>query len=232
MKSTILIIDDDKQLCQLLQKCVSNENIDAVVYHSGKDGLEALSRTEVQLIVLDVMMPGMDGFDTLAKIREISPVPVLMLTSRTESSDKVRGLRAGADDYLTKPFDVDEFIARVQSLIRRYTTLNAFSSEGGQKLSFQGLTIELDTCILTVNGQKVDLPAKEFEVLRYLAENQGRVLTKQQIYERVWQEPYAYDDANIMGYISRLRKKIEPDANNPTYIQTVKGMGYRFNRGV
>ncbi|MFS8212521.1 response regulator transcription factor [Paenibacillus sp. S29] len=232
MNHTILIIDDDKDLCKLLEKCVGKENINAVICHNGNDGLRSLLHTEFQLIVLDIMMPEIDGFDTLAKIREISQVPVLMLTSKVENRDKVHGLRIGADDYMTKPFDVDEFIARVLSLIRRYTMFNFSPAEGLKRLIFQGLTIELETFIVLVNEEEVELPVKEFEILCYLAENQGKVLTKQQIYERVWQEQYAYDDANIMGYISRLRKKIELDANNPTYIQTVKGMGYRFNRGV
>ncbi|MCC5465674.1 response regulator transcription factor [Pelosinus baikalensis] len=233
MPNRILIIDDDRELCTLLKKCVSKETIDADICHSGIEGLDALSNSNYQLVVLDVMMPGIDGFDTLEKIRQTSRVPVMMLTSKTENSDKVRGLRSGADDYLTKPFEVEEFNARVVSLIRRYTTLNSVKVEDKIKvLSFQGLSIELDTCIVIANGQQLQLPAKEFDVLRYLAENQGKVLTKQQIYEKVWQEQYAYDDANLMGYISRLRKKIESDPNNPTYIQTVKGMGYRFNREV
>ncbi|GGF62503.1 DNA-binding response regulator [Paenibacillus albidus] len=232
MRNRILIIDDDQELCNLLKKCVSKENIEAAVYHSGEEGLAALAAADVQLIVLDVMMPGIDGFDTLEKIREASGIPVLMLTSKSESGDKIRGLRLGADDYLTKPFDLDEFTARVLSLIRRYTTLNAVPVDKALALDFQGLSIDLESCIVTSNGQQIELPAKEFEVLRLLAENQGRILTKKQIYEQVWQEQYAYDDANIMGYISRLRKKIELDPGNPAYIQTVKGMGYRFNRGV
>lgn len=162
----------------------------------------------------------------------MSSVPVLMLTAKTASSDKVNGLRSGADDYLTKPFDVDEFTARVLSLIRRYTTLNNGSIEKANRLIFQGLRIDIDNRIITVGEEPVELYAKEFNILCYLARNQGKILTKQQIYEEVWQEQYAYDDNNIMGYISKLRKSIEPDPNNPTYIQTVKGVGYRFSRDV
>jgi DNA-binding response OmpR family regulator len=178
------------------------------------------------------MLPEMDGFQILEKIRSISAIPVLMLTAKTASADKVNGLRSGADDYLTKPFDVEEFIARVLSLIRRYTTLNNGHSEGPNRLSFQKLTIDLDTRIVHTGEGQVELHVKEFDILCYLAKNRGRILTKQQIYEEIWQEPYAYDDSNIMGYISKLRKQIEPDSNNPTYIQTVKGVGYRFSREV
>ena len=232
MQSNILIIDDDIELCHLLKKCVEKENITAHLAHTGIDGLGLASQGNYHLIVLDVMLPGMDGFQVLEKIRGMSAVPVLMLTAKTASADKVNGLRSGADDYLTKPFDVEEFTARVLSLIRRYTTLNTSSSEEANRFSFQGLVIDMDTRIVTARNEQMELHAKEFNILCYLAKNQGKILTKQQIYEEVWQEQYAYDDNNIMGYISKLRKSIEPDPNNPTYIQTVKGVGYRFSREV
>ena len=225
--NSILIIDDDKELCALLQKGIKTENMEADVVYSGYDGLSALARKDYLLIVLDVMMPGIDGFETLTKIRESSGIPILMLTSKNDSNSKVRGLRAGADDYLTKPFDMDEFIARVLSLIRRYTRLNAIREQ--KKLEYEGLTIDLDNRTAIVHGQPIELPPKEFDILLYCAQNQGRILTKQQIYEEVWKEPYVYDDGNIMALISKLLKKIEP---TPTYIQTVKGIGYRFNREV
>jgi len=232
MQNNILIIDDDIGLCQLLKKCVESENVIADLVHTGADGLNRLVHNNYHLIVLDVMLPGMDGFQVLQEIRRTSAVPVLMLTAKTTSADKVNGLRIGADDYLTKPFDVEEFIARVLSLIRRYTTLNSNVSEEPHRLSFQKLTIDLDTRVIHIEDRQVELHAKEFDILCYLAKNQGRILTKQQIYEEIWQEPYAYDDNNIMGYISKLRKQIEPDPNNPIYIQTVKGVGYRFSREV
>ena len=232
MKNKALIIDDDMELCQLLKKCVEKENIVAQLAHTGTEGLKLALQGNYQLIVLDVMLPEMDGFHILKSIRRVSAVPVLMLTAKTASNDKVNGLRSGADDYLTKPFDVEEFIARVLSLIRRYTALNNSASEESHRLSFQDLTIDLDTRIVQIKEKQIEPHAKEFDILCYLARNQGRILTKQQIYEEIWQEPYAYDDNNIMGYISKLRKQIEHDPNNPTYIQTVKGVGYRFSREV
>ncbi|MBV4431683.1 response regulator transcription factor [Clostridium tyrobutyricum] len=230
MKNRILIVDDDKELCSLLQKSVSIEEIIADCYYSGHDALTALADNDYQLVVLDIMMPGIDGFETLEKIREISSVPILMLTSKNDSSSKVHGLRMGADDYLTKPFDMDEFLARVSSLIRRYTRLNTIDTQ--KKMLYDDLIIDLDNRTVTVRGRPMVLPPKEFGILLFCARNQGRILTKQQIYEEVWKEPYAYDDSNIMALISRLRKKIEPDPKKPTYIQTVKGIGYRFNREV
>lgn len=229
MQNRVLIIDDDMGLCQLLKKCVEKENIAAELAHTGTDGLKLALQGNYQLIVLDVMLPEMDGFHILERIRSVSAVPVLMLTAKTACTDKVNGLRSGADDYLTKPFDVEEFIARVLSLIRRYTTLNNNVNEESHQLSFWKLTIDLDTRMVQIEDGQVELHAKEFDILCYLARNQGRILTKQQIYEEIWQEPYAYDDNNIMGYISKLRKQIEPDPNNPTYIQTLKGVGYRFS---
>lgn len=227
----ILIIDDDRELCTLIKQSVLQENIEADCCYSGKSGLLILKEHEYQLVVLDVMMPGFDGFETLEQIRKESSLPILMFTSKDDSASKVRGLRAGADDYLTKPFDMDELIARIISLIRRYTR---FNQKDGQPeiLDFEGLKIDLNNrSIHAVNGE-YELPPKEFDLLLFLAKNQGKILTKQQIYENVWGEEYVYDDSNIMAIISRLRKKIEENPGNPKYIQTVKGIGYRFNKEV
>ncbi len=227
----ILIIDDDKELCALIRQSILTENIDADCCCRGSDGLNKLRANEYQLVILDVMMPGMDGFETLEQIRAESSLPVLMFTSKDDSISKVRGLRAGADDYLTKPFDMDELIARILSLIRRYTRFNR--QDGRTKaLSFEGLIIDPGSRLVTAGEETFALPPKEFDLLLYCAENQGRILTKQQIYEAVWGEEYFYDDSNIMAIISRLRKKLETDPGNPRYIQTVKGIGYRFNREV
>ena len=207
------------------------ENIEADCCYSGLAGLEQLKKKPYQLVILDVMMPGSDGFETLEQIRKESNLPVLMFTAKDDSASKVRGLRAGADDYLTKPFDLDELIARILSLIRRYTRFN--QTDGMvQQLEFDGLKIDMDTrSITTVNGT-FELPPKEFDLLLVLAKNQGKILTKQKIYELVWGEEYCYDDNNIMAIISRLRKKLEENPGKPRYIQTIKGIGYRFSKEV
>ena len=220
----VLIIDDDKELCALIKRSVLSEDIEADFCNTGKEGLQKLKEREYQLVILDVMMPGMDGFETLEEIRKESSLPILMFTSKNDSASKVRGLRAGADDYLTKPFDMDELIARIVSLIRRYTRFN--QQDGiSQQLEFDGLKIDIE------NGT-FELPPKEFDLLLYCAKNQGKILTKQQIYEEVWREEYFYDDSNIMAIISRLRKKLEVNPGSPKYIQTIKGIGYRFNKEV
>ena len=227
----VLVIDDDKELCALIKRSVLTENIEADCCNSGKEGLEKLKGKDYQLVVLDVMMPGMDGFETLEQIRKESNLPILMFTSKNDSVSKVRGLRAGADDYLTKPFDMDELIARILSLVRRYTRFNQ-SCGLPQQLDFDGLKIDIDTrSITTVNGT-FELPPKEFDLLLLLAKYQGKILTKQRIYEEVWGEEYCYDDSNIMAIISRLRKKLEENPSKPKYIQTIKGIGYRFNKEV
>lgn len=227
----ILIIDDDKELCSLIKRSVLPVNIESDVCNTGKDGLRKLAENEYQLVILDVMMPGMDGFETLVEIRKTSSLPILMLTAKDDNISKVHGLRVGADDYLTKPFNMDELIARIHSLIRRYTRFNQ-KDEIPQQLEFDSLEIDLNNrSITTINGI-FELPPKEFDLLLFCARNQGRILTKKQIYEEVWGEVYCYDDSNIMAIISRLRKKLEANPKESKYIQTIKGFGYRFNKEV
>lgn len=230
MNGRILIIDDDIALCELLCESIKSENILADIKHNGYDGLNAIENAEYQLVVLDVMMPGLSGFEVLERIRRESNVPILMLTAKDDSASKVRGLRQGADDYLTKPFKIEEFIARVYSLIRRYAYWGNIESQ--LKLEYKSLIIDISSRCVEIEGEKKELCGKEFDILLYCAQNQGKILTKKQIYERVWGEEYVYDDNNIMSVISRIRKKIEKDSSNPKYIQTVKGIGYRFNKEV
>ena len=227
----ILVCDDDRAIVDAIEIYLSQEGYTVVKAYDGLDALKKLQENEIQLVLMDVMMPGMDGFETLEQIRKESNLPILMFTSKNDSVSKVRGLRAGADDYLTKPFDMDELIARILSLVRRYTR---FNQSGGlpQQLDFDGLKIDIDTrSITTVNGT-FELPPKEFDLLLLLAKYQGKILTKQRIYEKVWGEEYCYDDSNIMAIISRLRKKLEENPSKPKYIQTIKGIGYRFNKEV
>lgn len=227
----VLIIDDDKELCALIKRSVLSEDIEADFCNTGKEGLKKLKEKDYQLVILDVMMPGMDGFETLEKIRAESSLPILMFTSKNDSASKVRGLRAGADDYLTKPFDMDELMARIVSLIRRYTRFNQPDGTP-QQLHFDGLEIDLESRSITTISGTFELPPKEFDLLLFCAKNQGKILTKQRIYEEVWGEEYFYDDSNIMAIISRLRKKLEENPGSPKYIQTIKGIGYRFNKEV
>ena len=227
----VLIIDDDKELCALMKKCIEQEKLSAVTVYNGIEGVRLIdeNKDSYSLIILDVMLPDIDGFQILQKIRDTSNIPVLMLTAKSSEEDKVFGLRLGADDYLTKPFGINELLARVNSLIRRYTTLNPFTAEI-DSISLKDMVIDKLNRTVTVKDIPVLLTGKEFDLLLFLASNKGRVFTKKQIYSQVWEEEYAFDDSNIMSFISKLRKKIEPDPDHPFYILTVRGVGYRFNK--
>lgn len=227
----VLIIDDDKELCALMKKCIEQEKLSAVTVYNGIEGVRLIdeNKDSYSLIILDVMLPDIDGFQILQKIRDTSNIPVLMLTAKSSEEDKVFGLRLGADDYLTKPFGINELLARVKSLIRRYTTLNPFTADI-DSISLKDMVIDKLNRTVTVKDIPVLLTGKEFDLLLFLASNKGRVFTKKQIYSQVWEEEYAFDDSNIMSFISKLRKKIEPDPDHPFYILTVRGVGYRFNK--
>ena len=227
----VLIIDDDKELCALMKKCIEQEKLSAVTVYNGIEGVRLIdeNKDSYSLIILDVMLPDIDGFQILQKIRDTSNIPVLMLTAKSSEEDKVFGLRLGADDYLTKPFGINELLARVNSLTRRYTTLNPFTADI-DSISLKDMVIDKLNRTVTVKDIPVLLTGKEFDLLLFLASNKGRVFTKKQIYSQVWEEEYAFDDSNIMSFISKLRKKIEPDPDHPFYILTVRGVGYRFNK--
>lgn len=225
----ILVIDDDTELCILIKKYLEIENYIVTTKHNGMDGLKEALNENYYLIILDVMLPEKSGFEVLTELRKKSTVPVLMLTAKDSEIDKVSGLRLGADDYLTKPFSMNEFVARVQSLIRRFTAFNNKGEEALEKqLIFDGLVITPETREVLVKGAQVELTAKEFDLLYFLAKNKGKVFTKKQIYKNVWEDEYAFDDNNIMVHIRRLRKKIEPNPNKPVFIETVWGVGYKF----
>lgn len=235
MVNKILIIDDDKELCSLIKKCLEQENFIADTAHTGIQGLIKAQNGHYSLIILDVMLPEMDGFTVLTKIREAgfdqqhpSAVPILMLTAKTDEINKVSGLRLGADDYLTKPFNIDELMARVASLIRRNTIFN--QAHTTNSLQFTSMKIDAGSRTVHIDDALIDLTAKEFDMLFFLASEKNQVFTKKQIFNHVWKEEYAFDDDNVMSFISKLRKKIEIDQQNPFYILTVRGVGYRFNK--
>lgn len=231
MKNKILVIDDDKDLCLLLERELKSEDFDVAVCNDGSTGLDVFTSGDFQLVVLDIMLPIMNGFDVLTEIRKRNTVPVLMLTAKDSEVDKVSGLRLGADDYLTKPFLMSEFIARVQSLIRRFTVFNN-NAEEKIILNFKGLKIDVSLRNVFINDNQVHLTAKEFDLLYFLASNKGKVFTKEQIYNHVWNNEYSYDDRNIMSFVSKLRKKIKNEELQIDYIQTIQGIGYRFSMEV
>ncbi len=228
MKQRILIIDDDIDLCRLLKNNLEQEGYCVCTCYNGVIGLCEFQKNNYQLVVLDIMLPLKNGYEVLSKIRENSVIPVLMLTAKDSEGDKVSGLRMGADDYLTKPFSNSEFLARIASLLRRYTIFNP-SNHLEQPIAVGGLVINSSRREVHKDGVLLELTAKEFDLLFFFAENPGKVFTKKQIYRAVWNEEYAFDDNNIMVHIRRLRKKIEDNPENPNYILTVWGVGYKLS---
>lgn len=227
--SRILLIDDDRDLLNLLYNCM-NEKYEINIAWTGKQGLDFLKQKKYSLILLDVMLPGIDGFSVLKKIRKNYTIPVILLTAKDSQTDKVNGLYIGADDYITKPFDIKELLARVDSQIRRNTVFNNGLSKI-EELKYPAITINpVSKSIKTEKGE-VLLTGKEFDVLYFLASTPRQVYTKKQIYKAVWQEEYVYDDDNIMAVISKIRKKIEINPGTPRFIITIRGVGYRFDGG-
>lgn len=207
-----------------------NEKYEVNIAWNGKQGLDFLKQKKYSLILLDVILPGIDGFSILKKIRKNYTIPVILLTAKDSQNDKVNGLYIGADDYITKPFDIKELLARVDSQIRRNTVFNNGLSKT-EELKYPAITINpVSKSIKTENGE-VLLTGKEFDVLYFLASAPRQVYTKKQIYKAVWQEEYVYDDDNIMAVISKIRKKIEINPATPRFISTIRGVGYRFDGG-
>lgn len=229
MQQKILIIDDDTDLCRLLKNNLEQEGYHVSICHDGVSGLDESQRLDYQLVVLDVMLPQKNGFEVLKKIREKSFVPVLMLTAKDSEGDKVSGLRMGADDYLTKPFSNSEFLARISSLLRRYTVFNTVSEN---LIQLGNLTINKCGREVYKGNYLLELTAKEFDLLVFFAQNRGQVFTKKQIYHAVWNDEYTFDDNNIMVHIRRLRKKIEDNPEDPKYILTVWGIGYKCEKNI
>lgn len=228
MSKNILIIDDDVELCNLLTQCLSKEGYMVSYLNDGRLALPFLKNNQINLVILDVMLPETDGFTVLRQIREFSDIPVIMLSAKSEEMNKVLGLKTGADDYITKPFGLSELIARVENLFRR-CGISEQKGSTGTVLLYGELQIDREKCIVTVENKIVQLTSKEYKLLCFLAQNPQKVFTKKQIYNNVWDEDFLYDDNTIMALISRLRKKIERNPDSPKYIQTVWGIGYRFN---
>ena len=227
----VLVVDDEARMRKLVRDFLTVKGFYVLEAENGEQAVDLFfKQKDIALIILDVMMPDMNGFQVLQKIREKNNVPVLMLTAKSDEEDKVSGLRLGADDYLTKPFGISELMARVNSLIRRYTTLNPVTGNEAATMLLKDMVIDKVNRTVTVQNIPVELTGKEFDLLLLLASNKGRVFTKKQLYTQVWTEEYDFDSNNLMAFISKLRKKIEPNPEQPVYIQTVRGVGYRFNK--
>jgi two-component system alkaline phosphatase synthesis response regulator PhoP len=222
----ILVIDDEPTIVNLVQAYLKPEGYEVFTATDGPSGLKAARAFKPDLIVLDVMLPGMDGLELLSKLRRESQVYVILLTARTEETDKIVGLSVGADDYVTKPFSPRELVARVKAALRRIQTGSASGGrEAGSVLAFQHVRIDMDARQVTVDDQLIDLTASEFDLLHVLAENRGRVLSREQLLERVWGGSYFGEMRVVDVHLGHVRQKL----GNPDFIVTVRGVGYRFD---
>ena len=227
----VLVIEDDPDIVDLLEIHLKDLSCELIKSSSGEDGLVQVKSNPLDLVILDVMLPGIDGMEVCRRIRsEQIKVPVLMLTAKSEEIDKVLGLEIGADDYLTKPFSIREFIARVKAIFRRTQMIQeSLSSEGEDIIEFEDLKIDVEMRKVILKGAKVELSPKEFELLVLLASNPGKSYNRSRLLNLVWGYDFEGYEHTVNSHINRLRAKIEPDMANPKYILTTWGVGYKFN---
>lgn len=228
---TILVCDDDKEIVEAISIYLKQEGYTVMPAHNGKEALKIAREQEIHLIILDIMMPELDGIHALLKLRENSSIPVILLSAKSEDVDKILGLNVGADDYVTKPFNPLELMARVKSQLRRYTKLGGMEIEDNSNLLVNGaITLDKEQKLVTVEGEPVKLTPTEFKILQLFMENVGTVFSSAQIYERIWEED-AYATDNIVSvHIRRIREKIEINPKNPDYVKVMWGVGYRMEK--
>lgn len=230
MEERILVVDDEREIADLLELYLKNDGYTVCKFHNGADALECIENTDIALAILDVMLPDIDGFQICRKIREKYYFPVIMLTAKIESGDKIMGLTLGADDYITKPFNSLEVVARVKTQLRRYRKYNqpANSAEEQNEYDIRGLVINNDSHKCTLFGKELQLTPIEFSILWYLCENRGRVVSSEELFEAVWKEKYFNSNNTVMAHIGRLREKMHEPARNTKFIKTVWGVGYEI----
>jgi len=224
----ILVVDDDREIVDSIAIFLSGEGYSVFKAYDGIDALEILSENEVHLMILDIMMPKLDGIKTLIKLRESRNIPVILLSAKSEDADKILGLTAGADDYVTKPFNPSELMARVRSQIRRYTTLGSIGKQNGE-IIIDGLCVNTETKTVRVDGEEVRLTPLEYKILELLVRNRGRVFSTEDIYRNVWNEDSAVGDGTITVHIRHIREKIEINPREPRYLKVVWGVGYKVD---
>ncbi|WP_352397674.1 response regulator transcription factor [[Clostridium] aminophilum] len=228
---TILVCDDDKQIVEAIEIYLSSEGYRILKAYDGKEALEVLKESDVNLIILDVMMPGLDGIRTTMKIRENSSIPIIILSAKSEDNDKILGLNIGADDYITKPFNPLELVARVKSQLRRYTQLgNLDSQDDSHIFRCGGLEINDDNKEVTVDEKPVKLTPIEYNILLLLVRNTGKVFSIDEIYQKIWKEEPIDADNTVAVHIRHIREKIEINPREPRYLKVVWGVGYKIEK--
>lgn len=224
----ILVVDDDKEIAFAIAKLLEKEGFQAVTAYNGLEALDILLTEKISLILLDVMMPQMDGFSATMKIREKNNIPIIILSAKSEDTDKVLGLSMGADDYVTKPYNPMELVARVKSQLRRYMVLGSKSDVQDSCITIGGLQLDKNTKSMKVDGEPVKLTATEYNILRFLMENKNHVFSAEEIYSAVWNEPGYAVENTVMVHIRRIREKIEINPSEPKYLKVVWGIGYKM----
>ena len=224
MSKNVLIVEDDKNIAELLRIYMEKDDFVVTIAGNGIEGLTAFEKSKPDLVLLDIMLPELDGWGVCREIRAVSNVPIIMLTSKGETLDKVTGLEMGADDYIVKPFEVGELMARIRAVMRRF---DVTTGSEGKRLVFDNLVIDMDSFELLVNGKRVDAPPKEMELLYHLASSPNRVYTRNQLLDEVWGFDYFGDSRTVDVHIKRLREKLE-DVSDKWSLKTVWGVGYKF----
>lgn len=225
MKKNILVVDDDKDIRELIAVYLKAEDFYVDKACNGEEALKMMEENHYDLVLLDIMMPKMDGLETLINIRKKFMMPVIFLTAKNQEVDLLRGLSLGADDYIPKPFSSLELIARVKAQLRRYTVFNNINKS---TITIGELVLDVDMHRVTVEGKEIKLTPTEYKILELLCKNRNIVFSVEQIYENIWRDKYAVGDTSIMVHITKLRQKIEKDPKNPEYIKTVWGVGYKI----
>ncbi|MEG0805969.1 MAG: VanR-ABDEGLN family response regulator transcription factor [Lachnospiraceae bacterium] len=229
MNETILIVDDEKEIADLIEVYLENDGYTVYKFYNGIEALQCIASTKLDLAILDVMLPDIDGFRICKKIREQYLYPIIMLTAKVEDTDKIMGLTIGADDYITKPFNPLEVVARVKTQLRRYVKYNSNNESAdisASEYDIRGLVINKDTHKCSLFGKEVFLTPIEFSVLWYLCDHKGKVVSSEELFEAVWGEKYLNNNNTIMAHMGRLREKLHEPAKNPKFIKTVWGVGY------
>ncbi|MBU3109529.1 response regulator transcription factor [Clostridium gasigenes] len=228
--SNVLVVDDDKEIVDAIEIYLKNEGVNIFKAYDGLQALDILLSKDIHLIIMDIMMPKLDGLKATIKIREEKNIPIILISAKSEDSDKVIGLNLGADDYITKPFNPLELIARVKSQLRRYITLGNYNNETEDILKCGGLELNITTKEVSVDGELVKMTAKEIKILQLLLSNKGRVFPTDEIYERVWDDHCFNADNVIAVHIRRIREKIEINPKEPKYLKVVWGLGYKIEK--
>ena len=226
----ILVCDDEKDIVSALEIYLTADGYQVFTAYNGREAVDILNKEEIHLVLMDIMMPEMNGISAMVKIREKSNVPVILLTAKSEDTDKILGLTVGADDYVTKPFNPLELMARVKSQLRRYTQLGAMAEKRGNVYETGGLMIDDDRKEVTVDGEAVKLTPIEYRILLFLVKNQGRVFSINQIYESIWEEEAIAADNTVAVHIRHIREKIEINPREPRYLKVVWGLGYKVEK--